>query len=422
MNVIVDTIQWTYSERADKTYPIKLRVMFKGESKYIPVVIDGRRLSLSKEGWSEVQFHKNVRGEKKRIKDVIRKLEAKALQTIDETTHHGKRPFSFQTFSDKFVSKEVNHWFFQAFDKYLDQLKKEGRIGTCVSYTNARQAFFRFTKRDIQPDKITVEYLKRFEHHLLSERKVSINTVAIYIRAIKVIYNTLASSNLYLREAYPFATRRSDKQKFQIRTAATKKGDALTLDQLRTFLKTDPIEGSPMWEAKQFWLFSFYCQGMNFKDIAALRKSDIDGDQISYVRSKTRHTELHQVKLLVPITQTIRSIIESLRSKKDVPFLFDILRENMSLTEIDAAARQKIKVTNKWLKRLCKLHNLPEITTYWARHTYASLLKFSGTSTDFIRELLGHSDIRTTESYLKRFDQIRVREVNSALEQLVMSE
>ena len=71
---------------------------------------------------------------------------------------------------------------------------------------------------------------------------------------------------------------------------------------------------------------------------------------------------------------------------------------------------------NSRLGDLCEANDLPSITTYWARHSYASLLKEDGVPVDTIRELLGHSDVRTTMSYLKRFDIDVTREINERLE------
>jgi integrase len=75
----------------------------------------------------------------------------------------------------------------------------------------------------------------------------------------------------------------------------------------------------------------------------------------------------------------------------------------MSPQQIKAATKQKTKIVNKWLASLCRAHELPEITTYWSRHTAASLLKESGVPVEMISELLGHSDVNVTREYLKRF-------------------
>ncbi len=75
-------------------------------------------------------------------------------------------------------------------------------------------------------------------------------------------------------------------------------------------------------------------------------------------------------------------------------------------------------ITNKWLRQICAANDLPPITTYWARHSYASLLKDLNESVELIREMLGHADIRTKESYLKRFDIERKREANEKISRL----
>ncbi len=54
-------------------------------------------------------------------------------------------------------------------------------------------------------------------------------------------------------------------------------------------------------------------------------------------------------------------------------------------------------------------------TTYVARHTFSTVLKRSGASTEFIQEGLGHTDIKTTEQYLDSFDKETKRELASKL-------
>ncbi len=72
------------------------------------------------------------------------------------------------------------------------------------------------------------------------------------------------------------------------------------------------------------------------------------------------------------------------------------------------------------MQTLCKNNGLDlPITTYWARHSYANLLKQSGESIEMIRELLGHGDIKTTENYLKRFDADQKRKVNDRIQSLL---
>jgi site-specific recombinase XerD len=65
---------------------------------------------------------------------------------------------------------------------------------------------------------------------------------------------------------------------------------------------------------------------------------------------------------------------------------------------------QAVKMINKYMKRIGeKLDINTKITTYTARHTFASMLKHNGASISFISESLGQASVKTTESYLDSF-------------------
>jgi site-specific recombinase XerD len=55
------------------------------------------------------------------------------------------------------------------------------------------------------------------------------------------------------------------------------------------------------------------------------------------------------------------------------------------------------------------------LTTYVARHSFATILKRSGAPTEFISESLGHKDLRTTENYLDGFENATKQHFAKAL-------
>lgn len=234
------------------------------------------------------------------------------------------------------------------------------------------------------------------------------------MRTLRAVFNYISEKLPHLLESYPFANRSNDRTRYKIKTGSGSKGEALTEDQLRIFHSSDVIPGTPMWRAKQLWFFSFFCQGMNMNDIARLRYRHIHPESIRYVRTKTKETESKEEVIEVPLTDEIRRIIVELGnpSKDPKSFVFNLLVPGLSPMEERKVINQRIKVLNKWLKKICIENDLPIITSYWARHTYASLLKFSGVPIEMIRELLGHADIKTTENYLKRFDLDQKRKIN----------
>src|SRR5690606_11117816 len=90
------------------------------------------------------------------------------------------------------------------------------------------------------------------------------------------------------------------------------KGDALSIEQLRAFINAETKKGTLEREAQFLWLFSFYCQGMNMKDVALLKYKDIQGDTIYYVRSKTKETEEKEAIMKIPLTDPIREILREI--------------------------------------------------------------------------------------------------------------
>src|SRR5690606_22183140 len=130
-----------------------------------------------------------------------------------------------------------------------------------------------------------------------------------------------------------------------------------------------------------------------------------------------KDTEREEKPIEIPITNDIKKILLSIGNPDRSPtgYVFPILSNDMTPERIRATVKQKIKIVNKWLSRLCEDNDLPAITTYWSRHSFASLLKGLGTSVEMISELLGHSDPKTTRAYLQRFDMDQKQKVSEKL-------
>lgn len=431
----IEVILWHWSANKALKHPVKLRVTHARDRRYYPVIHNNKKLFLSKSEWKATQDRaKKLRGDKKAIRDSIDRATIEADNAYTNVTTNNK-PFTWLGFEAEYLSQESTKGFLKLFKDHLEELRKEERIGTYKAYNNAFQAFNEFRGgirkkngsrgetekpgKDLSPIDITPTLLKQFET-FMKGKGVTRNTIAIYMRTLKVLFNLAVTKNPSLGEFYPFAKKQNDKGKYKIKTGAGRKGEALSIDQIQSFMDVETIDGTLEHMAKNYWLFSFHCQGMNMKDIAMLKYSDIKGESISYVRQKTKDTELIETPIEIPLSDSIRNIIIEMGNpdKRPSAFVFNLLKPRMNPEKRDSEVRQKIKEVNKGLKRICEANDLPEITTYWARHSYANLLKESGESIDMIRELLGHSDVKTTESYLKRFDIGRKRAVNTKLQAL----
>lgn len=425
--ITVNPILWRHFQRKDGTWSVKLKVTSNRVTKYYPIQRSNKNIFLEDAAWIKLNEW-NIRGELKEIKDCIARATVGASDAIERITRGGK-PFTFDRFEKAFFAREESlSGFMGEFKTLQDQLLQQGRIGTYRAYQTAFLSFkgyldYKKRPEELSPYDITPDLLHDYEHYLLEERNSSRTTVGIYTRVLRVVFNRCMEGDHNLRDCYPFGSKGS-RYKVRHTTRGIKgKGDALSVEQLRKFVAGTPDPGSPEWEAKQLWLFSFYCQGMNFRDLLLLKYSNFQGQFIRYTREKTKRTEDQEV-LEVGLTPQITEIVAKLGNpdKRSSSYVFEVLeRDEKDLLRIEARIMQKIKVTNARLKRYCKLIGLPPITTYWSRHTYASLLKMAGVSVDLIRELLGHSDIKTTEHYLKRFDSEIRQEANNRIAGLLQA-
>lgn len=421
--ITIDANLWHYTRTKDGLHPVKLKVTSNRKTKNYRLQVDTKNLFVSKYDWDLINSKSKVPKHLNKVKEEVNTAIAKARLAANEVIQGG-RPFSFDLFESAYFSKETPSGFMGQFERYLKKILDEERIGTYRTYKNAYDAFKSFLAgREISPYDLTVDLLKAFERYLKTERKrkAGATTVSMYARTLRIIYNLCADQDLNLKQYYPFGNEKRGKLRISDSKKGGKKGEALTVEQIKTLIGTSPEIGSPMWEAKMYWLFSFYCQGMNFRDICFLTYDQIHGEIIRYTRQKTKGTDDGEI-LEITITPLIREILDALRipyTRKGA-FVFPIIPQGeKDLLKIEGIILQRIKTTNKWLKRLCALHDLPPVTTYWSRHSYASVLKFAGTPVEMIRELLGHTDVRTTEHYLKRFDLSHRTAINSGLQLLV---
>lgn len=396
-------------------HPVKIRVTFNRVQKFYPVSVDGKPLYMDSTAW-EKMWSKDALKALKNLKDRIESVKALAIAARDKISHG--RVFTFDRFEREFLNQESKKGILYLYEKYLQQLLEDDRIGSYESYKSAYHSFNKFRGgrtqskeapfargKEILPEDLTTDILKKYDAWL-KEGGCNKTSIGIYMRALRIIYNNAVDINPSLAEFYPFSKKQNDNKRYKIRSGSGKKGQAMTMEDLQKFINTSPIEGTPEWEAKQYWLFMFYASGMNMADVAALRHENIKirENLIRYVRRKTKDTERNEEVIEIPLSLTLQNILVAIGNPdKSQAYVFPILSKDMNPRKMKAVTKQKTKIINKWLSRLCKENDLPEITTYWSRHTSATLLRDSGVSVEMISELLGHSDVKVTKEYLKGF-------------------
>jgi integrase len=138
-----------------------------------------------------------------------------------------------------------------------------------------------------------------------------------------------------------------------------------------------------------------------------LKFKDIAGGEIHFYRQKTIRTTKDQKEISATILPEMKAIIKKWgnQDKKPDNFIFPFLSKEMDAVTEKKTIQNVIRLCNKKMAEISTELNYETISTYTARHSYATVLKRSGANIAFISESLGHSDLRTTENYLSSFEQ-----------------
>lgn len=380
--------------RQDNTYAVKLRITYHRVQKYYPV-----NVNLTIEDWEKLHSEKP----RKEYKDHLlyfNQIEQKAIDIIKELP-----VFSFPAFEKKFNQKPKQDVDVTSlFESYISQLKKEARIGTADSYSWALTSIKAFIgtkrKKKLGFADVTSEFLAEYESWM-ADKGNSNTTIGIYLRSLRTIINTAISHGYLDKDFYPFG-----KRKYQIPSGKNIK-KALKMADIGAIINYQPTSRFQE-RARDLWVFSYLCNGANIKDIAKLKYKNIVGNQIHFIRSKTERSTKQDLKsisaFILPETQRI---IEKWGNKDCNPetFIFGIIEDTDGAEKIHAKVKQTYRRINEQMNRIGVALGIDiKLTTYAARHSFATVLKRSGASNEFISESLGHKDLKTTENYLDSFE------------------
>ncbi len=286
-----------------------------------------------------------------------------------------------------------------------------GAIDLVVKY-NASQDVLLSTIDEIFLEDLESWYLskdnkpinKKSDASKTSYKKNTLNGLGVRLRSIRRIYNLAIKDNsTELKiENYPFG-----KGGYSIKQQRAKKR-AVNLDVVEQIKHLDTPEESPLWHHKNYFLINFYMRGMNFMDMAYLRVGAINKGRLKYKRRKTRRgTNVKEFDILIP--NEIKDILNYYtggKSKEDLvfPILADIM-DTESEERIHEIYKSRRKNHNRRLNTIGKKLGLDiKLTTYVARHTFATAGLYKGVPKSQIGDMLGHTNYYTTEAYFADFE------------------
>lgn len=282
-------------------------------------------------------------------------------------------------------------------------LRAEGNYGTAHVYRSTLNAVLNFHgNRFLECRQITPEWLKRFEVHLRS-RGCSWNTVSTYLRVLRAVYNRAV--DLRKADYVPHLFR-----SVYTGTRADRKR-ALDNEDMRKVFSRIPYSkerNSELHQAQKLFVLMFLLRGLPFVDLAYLRKSDLRDNVISYRRRKTGRP------LSITLTSEAMDLLhDQMNQNVNSPYLFPILRSDEGTEEAYREYQMALRSFNQKLVILSKLLGLEDnLSSYTARHTWATTAYYCEIHPGIISEAMGHSSITVTETYLKPFRNQKIDEAN----------
>ncbi len=308
------------------------------------------------------------------------------------------------------LKRSLLHFSGETINVLLEQkvadLKKKGQIGTMETYQNTLVNINRYRGKNIPVENITVEWLEAYEERLLDGRSVA--TVAINMRNIRAMMNIAKKSGLIKEGQYPFG-----KDKFEIKSVEGRKKalSSLQIRKIADFVCDNPT----LMMYRDIWMFMYYCNGINMGDLLCLKFSNIVDGEICFIRKKTERTTKSVKEIRATLTKNMMEIIQRWGNFSNPNnYIFPLIKQT---TDLELFAKRKkafIKIFNKNVRIVGAAVGIFDITSYTARHSFATVLKRKGANIAYISESLGHTSLNTTQVYLDSFDK-EEREKNAKL-------
>ena len=386
MSTTVNVVCYKSKVLKNNESPLMIRVCKDRKMKYQSLGI-----SILPKYWD---FNANKPTYKCPNKEYIERLIAEKVKVYTDKVIEFKsqeKEFTATSLMEK-VNKPVKRKTVQeVFNQYIQELESANRLRYADMYKCTMHSLIKFNKHlDIPFSDMDTIWLKRYEVWLQSQG-LAINTLGTRFRHLRVIYNFAIEEKIVKSEYYPFNSFKVSKLSQTTAKRSIQKDEILSV---LNYQGQTPLECL----AIDLFTFSYLAAGINFGDIARLTKDNILENRLIYIRKKT------QKQIKVSLQEQAIKLIQKY-SMPDNPYLFPIL-SSFHKTEQQKVNRihKIIAKVNKSLKEIGERLNIPiDLTTYVARHSFATVLKRSGVNTSLICEALGHSSERVTQIYLDSF-------------------
>lgn len=393
MNASVSVVYYKNKTLSNGEHPLMLRITKDRKSKYQSLGI-----SIPPQFWD---FTKNQPKRNCPNRDAILRLISEKTKQYQEQLVEFKvenKDFTTTTLIEKVEKPTKRMTVGELFIKQINYFKSVKRLGYAESHDYVYKSLLKFNGHlDIYFSEIDNEWLKNYETWLRGLGN-SDNTIGIKFRTLRAVFNIAVKENIVKPEYYPFKKYQVSKLHQETAKRALTKANVMAILNYPSYSKDYYTQ-----LAVDLFAFSYFMGGINFADMAYLTMKNITDNRLIYTRRKTKQL------INLPMQSKALELINKYKSDNR-PYIFPILSLFHQTEQQQKFRRRKVmKKVNKRLKLIGEELNLPiDLTTYVARHSFATVLKRSGVNTSIICEAMGHSSEKVTQIYLDSFENEQV--------------
>lgn len=284
-------------------------------------------------------------------------------------------------------------------DSIAEQLRAEDRIGYAHTFEHVKNyvlvhAFGQKDKSFVSFTKADFEGLEKY----LINNEIKDTTMSAYLRSFYRIWNLAIAAGMCPKDHHP---KKFIKFKPYKKYKTSKR--AISVADMKLIESYTADYASRLFRYQQIFLFSYYCRGINFNDIVKLKEKNFNGDILHYRRSK--NGRYYDFKLHSK-AKAILDVFINYPLQSDGGYVFPVLMaEHDTAAKIDARIDSSLKDLNEDLKKIRDAQNIDRhVTSYVARHSFATNLKQKKVDISIIQEAMGHETEEMTRTYLEEYD------------------
>ena len=403
----ISRVHYTSAKLSDDRHPIYLRLTHKRKPHYLPIYRNDSRFTCKKEQWDKskklLQANKKLNPEYKTINDAIEQRENR-LRNIIQNHINNLIPWSIDKIKGEFYNT-IEHTDVISF---INHTKTKSNKSEANFLSDLKRDLLEFNDNKVLYfNEVDYECTQEFIR-FLQYKNCNNTSIGIRLRYLRKVLNLAIKQNIGSTLTYPFSSKYGATKFVKIQQYENNERklaiDVNVIDQIKnTIFKTHEDE-----IARRLFISSYAGRGMNFRDMATLSQKHIykvgNDNYINYSRGKTGSNFNFKISPL--LQEQIDWFNENSLLIGDA--LFPIIQDK-KINDLYKYLHNKLNSFNQRLKKIAKLLNVAKsnmrLSSYAARHSYATNLYRNNFPINKISKTLGHKNIKTTYHYLKSFTE-----------------